>query len=152
METHNLNMLISLAVTARDAAAVERARAQQQVNAARAQLEVLHSYVNDYAQRAQQQLSDGCDVVAQRNTRAFGGRLDQAIEAQLAELKSREAQLGRADSQWRELAQRVQRLELLVTRREQAARVTAGRREQKSTDEFARAAAQRRATRGTEWS
>jgi flagellar export protein FliJ len=146
METRNLNVLISVATTARDAAAVQRAQAQQQLDAARAQLETLHGYALDYARRARAQLTQGCDRMAQTNARAFSGRLDEAIAAQLQEMQRRETQLEAADAQWRDLASRVHRLELLAARREQAARESARRRDQKLTDELARTAVQRRAT------
>jgi flagellar export protein FliJ len=151
MEAHSLSMLISLATTARDAAAVQQARAQQQVDAARTQLNVLHEYARDYALRAQRQRVDGCDVMAEGNARAFGGRLDAAVAAQLQELQRREAQLAQAQAQWRELAQRVQRLELLAARRAETARQRAERHEQRHNDEVARLAAQRRATSNADW-
>jgi flagellar export protein FliJ len=144
METRNLNVLISLATTARDAAVVQRAQAQQQLDAARAQLEALHGYAREYGRRARDQLTNGCDRMAQTNARAFNGRLEEAIAAQLQETQRREKQFGHADAQWRELASRVQRLELLAARREQAARERARRHEQKLTDELARNAVQRR--------
>ena len=146
METRNLNVLISVATTARDAAAVQRAQAQQQLDAARTQLETLNGYALDYARRARDQLTQGCDRMAQTNARAFSGRLDEAIAAQLQETQRREKQFEAADAQWRDLASRVHRLELLVSRREQAERESARRHEQKLTDELARTAVQRRAT------
>jgi flagellar FliJ protein len=144
MDAHSLAMLISLAIAARDAAAGRRAQAQRQLDAARSQLDLLHGYARDYAQRARDQLAAGCDPVAQTNTRAFGGRLDEAVGAQLQELQRRETQFARADEQWRELTSRVQRLELLAARRALAAREAAQRQDQKHTDELARAAALRR--------
>jgi flagellar FliJ protein len=145
MDAHNLAMLISLARASRDAAAARRVQAQRQLDAARAQLDVLHGYARDYARRAQDQLASGCDRMAQTNARAFGGRLEEAVAAQLRELQSREAQFTRADEHWRELASKVQRLELLAERREQAERESTQRREQKTTDEIARVVALRRA-------
>lgn len=142
MQTHNLVVLISLAATARDAAATQRAQAQQQLDAARAQLDALHGYARDYARRARNQLASGCDSMAQNNARAFGGRLDEAIAAQQQEIQRREKHFASTDARWRELASRVQRLELLAARREQAAQEIARRQEQKMTDELARAAAQ----------
>ena len=150
MEPHNLLMLISLAAAARDAAAAQRAQAQAALNAARVQLEVLHDYALDYARRAREQLASGCDPMAQTNARAFGGRLDEAIAAQLQELQRREQQYANADAQWRELSSRVQRLELLAARREEAARERARRHEQKLTDELARTAALRRMPLGAD--
>ncbi len=150
MEPHNLSMLISLATAARDAAAAQRTQAQRQLEAARAQLDVLHGYSRDYAHRAREQLAGGCDPMAQINARAFGGRLDEAIAAQLQETQRREKQLGSAEAQWRELSSRVQRLELLAARREESARQTAERRDQKLTDELARTAALRRTALGTD--
>lgn len=143
MDTRSLNVLISLATAARDAAAAQRLQAQQQLDAARAQLEALHGYARDYARRACDQLANGCDPMAQTNARAFGGRLDEAIAAQLQETRRRDKQYETADAQWRDLASRVQRLELLAERRALAARETARRHDQKLTDELARTAALR---------
>jgi flagellar FliJ protein len=150
MEPHNLSMLISLAAAARDAAAAQRAQAQGALKAARAQLDVLHDYARDYARRASEQLASGCDRMAQTNARAFGGRLDEAIAAQMLELQRREQQVTSADAQWRELSSRVQRLELLAARREEAVRERARRQEQKLTDELARTAALRRTPLGAD--
>lgn len=150
MEAHSLSMLISLAASARDAAAAQRVQAQRKLDASRAQLDQLHDYAKDYALRASEQLSRGCDVMAQSNARAFGGRLDEAIAAQLAEFEQREKQLLEADAQWRDLASRVRRLEMLAERREEAARESEKRRDQKMTDELARSAALRRTLIGTD--
>lgn len=151
MEAHTLAMLISLATAARDSAAAQRARVQQQVDAARAKLDALHEYARDYTRRAQRQRSNGFDVMAQENAFAFGGRLDAAIAAQLQEVQRREKQLERAHAQWCEQAQRLQRLELLAARRADAARLHEERREQKHNDEMARLAAHRRVASGHDW-
>jgi flagellar export protein FliJ len=151
MDAHSLSMLISLAAAAHDSAAAQRTRAQQQLDAAVSQLELLRGYASDYAQRAQRQRVDGCDRMADGNARAFGGRLDQAIAAQLQEVERRENALQRAHAHWRDMSQRLQRLELLAARHAEAARLRADRREQKHNDELARLAAQRRAASGADW-
>lgn len=151
MDAQSLSMLISLAAAARDSAAAQRTRAQQHLDAAVSQLDLLRGYARDYAQRAQRQRFDGCDRMAEGNARAFGDRLDEAIAAQLQELERREDALQRAHDHWRDMNQRLQRLELLAARHAEAARLRADRREQKHNDELARQAAQRRATNGVDW-
>ncbi len=140
MELTNLTMLIELARTARDAAAARRAQLTMQLAQARHQLDLLRGYARDYQRRAVATLTDGCDMAAQNNLRAFAGKLQQAIEAQQIETRRREQATTAADAEFMQLQQRLKSLEALEARQHQAARTVAQRRDQKSMDEIAGAA------------
>jgi flagellar export protein FliJ len=97
MDSANLNMLIEMAKTARDAAAAKSAQARVQVEQARQQLDLLKGYARDYDRRSTATLSQGVDPAAQNNLRAFVAKLGRAVEIQQLELKHREVTLESAD-------------------------------------------------------
>jgi flagellar FliJ protein len=137
MDSANLNMLIELARTARDAAATRCAQARVQVEQARQQLELLRGYAREYDRRSMATLSQGVDPAAQNNLRAFVGKLTHAVEVQSAELTRREAALAAADSELLQMRTRLGSLEKLAARNEQAAQTKERRREQRTLDEMA---------------
>lgn len=143
MEPASLQMLIELAVVARDAAAARQAQAVQALEQARGQMETLRAYARDYERRAQSTLTQGCDLAAQNNLRAFTGKLQQAMQAQTAEIARREVSLGAATDELNTLLRKVKSMQTLVERRNEATRLTASRREQKTQDEIARNVQQR---------
>jgi flagellar FliJ protein len=151
METHNLRMLIELATTARDAAAVRRAQAQTQVAQARAQLETLNGYARDYERRGQQTLSGGCDIAVQSNLRAFAAKLKRAVEQQAAELARREQVLAAAEAELAQMQRRLLSLAALAERKAESQRQVAARREQKTMDEMARHAPRLSPLSGGAW-
>ncbi len=144
MDTRNLRMLIELAVTARDAAAVRRAQAQTQLTQAQAQLDTLHGYVREYDRKAQTTLSGGCDIAVQSNLRAFAAKLKRAVEAQNTEVARRAQVLAAAEDELSQMQRKLKSLEALAARQEDAQRLVAARREQKSMDEMARTLTDRR--------
>ncbi|MCU0951687.1 MAG: flagellar export protein FliJ [Burkholderiaceae bacterium] len=151
METHNLRMLIELAVTTRDAAAVRRAQAQTQVAQAQAQLDTLNGYARDYDRRAQTTLSGGCDIAVQSNLRAFADKLKRAVEQQTAELARRTQVLAAADAELLQMQRKLKSLEALAERKRESARLVAARREQKTMDEMAQHAPRLSPLAGGAW-
>ena len=149
METHSLAMLIELATTSHDAAAARRAELQQRVQDAQAQLEVLRNYAHDYVQRAQVQMAAGCDPAAQLNWRAFALKLDQAIDAQQIEVRTREEHLVAGETELRQAMRKLKSLQALAERRLAQAQQLAQRIDQKQTDEIARTMRDPSST--TEW-
>lgn len=137
MEPANLQMLIELAVVARDAAAGRQAQAVQALEQARKQLDTLRAYARDYERRAQSTLTQGCDLAAQNNLRAFTGKLQQAILAQSAETARREAALAGATDELNQLQRKLKSMQTLADRRHEATRLAQSRREQKAQDEMA---------------
>lgn len=143
MKQVDLAMLIELAVTSRDAAAARRAQAAAGLVQANAQLEVLCGYARDYERRAQATLTQGVDMAAQNNLRAFTAKLQQAIEAQRLEVQRRTAALAAADDELQQMQKRVKSMQALAERRLADARQLLARREQKSQDEIAQSARDR---------
>jgi flagellar FliJ protein len=138
MDAHSLRMLIELATSSRDAAAAKRAQVQLQLTQAREQLATLQRYASDYARRAQDTLSGGCDIAVQSNLRAFAAKLKRAVDQQAGEVTRREQLLAAADSELMELQRKLKSLEALAERQRESQRLVAARREQKLTDEMAR--------------
>jgi flagellar export protein FliJ len=139
MDSANLNMLIELARAAADAAAARHAQCRESCAQARRQLEVLRGYARDYDRRAQATLSEGVDVAAQNNLRAFVAKLARAIELQSAEVARREQQVAAAAAELAQMNSRVMSLEKLAERRERQVRQKQARREQRTLDELGRA-------------
>jgi flagellar export protein FliJ len=143
MDDANLAMLIELAATSRDAAAARRAQAAAGLAQAQEQLEVLRGYARDYERRAQTTLTQGTDIAAQNNLRAFTARLQRAIEAQRLEVERRAAALATAEDELRQMYRRVKSLQALAERRRAQTRQKIARREQKALDEIAQSARER---------
>ncbi|GAB4473011.1 MAG: hypothetical protein OHK0044_16980 [Burkholderiaceae bacterium] len=139
MDAPNLAMLIELAVTSRDAAAARRAQAATSLAQAQSQLDVLRGYARDYERRTQTTLTQGVDMAAQNNLRAFTAKLQQAIDAQRAEVQRRAAALAAADEELQRMQRRVKSMQALAERRSAEARRAFARREQKTQDALAQA-------------
>ena len=137
MHNANLAMLIELAVTSRDAAAARRAQAATSLAQAQAQFELLRGYARDYERRAQTTLTQGIDMAAQNNLRAFAAKLQQAIDAQRLEVQRRSDALAAADEELRQAHKRVKSMQALAERRLADARQALARNEQKTQDELA---------------
>jgi flagellar export protein FliJ len=137
MDSANLSMLIELARTARDAAATRCAQARVQVEQGRQQLELLRGYVREYDRRSMATLSQGVDLAAQNNLRAFVAKLTRAVEIQQTEVVRREEALTAADAELLQMRTRLGSLEKLQARHAQTAQTQARRHEQRSLDEMA---------------
>jgi flagellar export protein FliJ len=143
MDSANLAMLIELAVTSRDAAAARRAQAATSLAQAQAQLELLRGYARDYERRAQTTLTQGIDMAAQNNLRAFAAKLQQAIDAQRLEVQRRSDALAAAEEELRQAHKRVKSMQALAERRLADARQALARNEQKTQDELAQSGRER---------
>jgi len=141
MQPQSLAVLTELALTARDNAAVRCAQSQKLAQQARAQLELLRNYARDYQRRAQTGLAKGSDMAAQLNWRRFAARLEQAIEAQAAEVGAREQQVALAEAELQQAQRKLKSLQTLAERKQAAAQQVAQRKDQKLTDEMARQSA-----------
>jgi flagellar FliJ protein len=141
MHPKQLNTLLDLTRTARDAAATRLARLEHQVQQAREHLQTLVGYSSDYATRLQEQAGDELDPAAQSNKRAFLARLRVALETQQREVGAREQASAAARAELAACQRKLKSLETLIERRarEELARTT--RREQRHTDEVAQRAA-----------
>jgi flagellar FliJ protein len=137
MDSASLGMLIEMAKTARDAAATRCAQARLAVEQARQQLELLRGYAREYDRRSMATLSQGVDLAAQNNLRAFVAKLTTAVTVQQGEDARREQALAAADAELLQMRTRLGSLEKLAARNELSAQNTARRREQRSLDEMA---------------
>ncbi len=136
MDSANLSMLIEMAKTARDAAATKCAQAKMEVEQARQQLELLQGYARDYDRRSMATLSQGVDLAAQNNLRAFVAKLTRAVEIQAIEVKHRETAQAAADTELAQMRMRLSSLEKLAARQQQATLTKERKREQRSLDEM----------------
>lgn len=136
MDSANLSMLIEMAKTARDAAATKSAQARVEVEQARQQLELLRGYARDYDRRSMATLSQGVDLAAQNNLRAFVAKLTRAVEIQEIEVKHREAAQAAADAELAQMRTRLSSLEKLAARQHETAQTKERRREQRALDEM----------------
>ena len=138
MDSANLNMLIEMAKTARDAAATRCAQARVQVEQARQQLDLLRGYVREYDKRSIATLQQGgIDLAAQTNLRSFVAKLARAVEIQQTTVAQREAALASAEGELIQMRMRLGSLEKLAARQELSEQNKARRREQQATDEMA---------------
>ena len=137
MEAPNLAILLELATAARDAALTRRARLQQRLAEAQAQLALLRQYATDYTKRAQARPATGSDAAARTNWHRFALKLDEAIAAQASEADSRAQQLAATDAEVQAALRKLKSLQALAERQLLAAQAAATRLDQKRTDELA---------------
>jgi len=141
MHPKQLNTLLDLNRTARDAAATRLARLEQQVQQAREHLQTLVGYSSDYATRLQEQAGDELDPAAQSNKRAFLARLRVALETQQREVGAREQASAAARAELSTCQRKLKSVETLIERRAREELARTARREQRHTDEVAQRAA-----------
>jgi flagellar FliJ protein len=137
MDSANLSMLIEMAKTARDAAATRSAQARVAVEQARQQLDLLRGYAREYDRRSTATLSQGVDLAAQNNLRAFVAKLTRAVEIQEIEVTNRDAVRATADGELAQMRTRLASLEKLAARQAHTAQGKERRREQRTLDEMA---------------
>ena len=141
MHPKQLNTLLDLTRTGRDAAATRLARLEHQVQQAREHLQTLVGYSSDYATRLQEQAGDELDPAAQSNKRAFLTRLRVALETQQREVSAREQASAAARAELAACQRKLKSLETLIERRAREELARMARREQRHTDEVAQRAA-----------
>lgn len=134
--TQTLSMLIDLARNNMDEAARQLAQLSQTRTAAEQQLEALHSYRKDYAERLLQQTQSGVTASNYHNFRQFIATLDDAISQQNRILEQMDAKLGKAQDLWKAEKRRLNSFETLQTRQMRQESVHEMRREQRLNDEI----------------
>lgn len=137
MDATNLRMLIEMATVVRDAAGSRRAQAAAALQASRQQLVTLRDYAADYARRGQNTLSNGADIAAQTNLRAFVAKLERAIDQQGNEIARREQVLQAAEQEFNDAQRKLKSLQALQKRQQEHTRERTQRQEQKLLDEMA---------------
>ncbi len=136
-DLQSLNALLSLAERERDtsqAACQQAARAAQQ---AALQAEQLVTYRSEYEQRWTTQFRTAGTMPVVHAYQGFMTRLGQAVAHQDLVIRHAQHQLEEAERVLREHELRVASVRKLIERRQVELRLSADRREQKATDEFA---------------
>lgn len=136
MEKHSsLPTLIELAKNQADAAGKALAQLQTERQKAQAQLDTLHEYRLDYAQRLQHVTENGLSASNYHNFRQFIATLDQAISQQNKVVAQIDTKIQAGKVRWVEENQRLRSYEALQTRQRDHALQQQNRREQLANDE-----------------
>lgn len=131
------NQLRELACERRDTLAQRLAEAATVRDAARQKLEMLLDYRREYDGRLSQSANDGIDVQKLRSYRTFLNNLERAIEQQTEALAAAQERVAQAQALWRGEQRQVDSFRILDQRQQAEIARSAGRLEQKLTDEFA---------------
>lgn len=136
-KTPALNVLIDVANEAVDDAAKSMQKAAADRDKAQAQLEMLHNYRLDYAQRLQASAQGGVTASNYLNFRRFLATLDDAISQQNNMVAQSETRLEAGRQQWVAEKRRLSAYEALSSRQRQQVALREARREQRASDELA---------------
>ena len=131
------NRLRELACERRDTLAQRLAEAATLRDAARQKLEMLLDYRREYDGRLAQNATCGIDAEKLRSYRRFLANLERAIEQQNEALVATQERVAQAQAQWRGEQRHVDSFRILDERQQAAQARSAGRLEQKLTDECA---------------
>ncbi len=138
MANESLHLLVELTAKARETAASTLAKSRRAEQQMADQLRALDGYQREYRQTLQQQLRGaGMSPATLANFRGFLKSLETAIERAEANLGKYRAQVEQHQEAWRQAWRQVNALETLLARRQEQARLLAGRAEQRRTDELA---------------
>ena len=136
-KTPALNVLIEVTNEALDEAAKSMQKAADERNKAQEQLEMLHSYRLDYAQRLLESAEGGLTASNYLNFRRFLATLDDAISQQNNIVAQSESRLEAGRQQWYAEKRRLSAYEALHSRQLQQHARREARREQRASDEIA---------------
>ena len=135
--------LLALAEGERDASLATRQRAAQAADAAARQSDQLVAYRSDYEQRWSSQFRTEGAMPVVHCYQGFMNRLGQAVSHQDLVILRTAEQLAAAERILRQHELRVASVRKLIERRQLELRLSADRRDQKATDEFAARASSR---------
>ena len=135
-KSSTLDRLIDLARNDADEAARKLTQLAQARKEASQQLDALHSYRKDYAERLLNESKTGLTASNYHNFRQFIATLDDAISQQNKILEQMDAKLRKGQDSWHAEKKRLNSFEVLQTRqlRQEAAHEL--RREQRINDEI----------------
>lgn len=131
-----LNTLIDLARNDTDEAARTLAELANSRRDAENQLQALHSYRKDYAERLQKVSQSGLSASNYHNFRQFIATLDEAISQQNRILEQIDARMQKGRDAWQAEKKRLSSFETLQTRQLRQQAVLESRREQRLNDEI----------------
>lgn len=140
MKTHSsFQLLIELSQTRVDEAAEALGRSTQARNQAQAQLDALHEYRQDYADRLTQAGQNGLAMANYTNFRRFIGTLDDALYQQNKIIASLNAEIASHQSTWQHEQQQLKAYQTLLDRRHAEQRHKQAKAEQRFADEMSTA-------------
>lgn len=137
MQKTDWNRLRELAGERRDTLAQRLAEAATLRDAASQKLEMLLDYRREYDGRLARNATDGIDAEKLRSYRTFLANLERAIDQQNEALASAQDRVALAQVQWRDEQRQVDSFRILDERQAAEQAKSAGRTEQKLTDEYA---------------
>lgn len=135
-KSSTLNMLIDLARNDTDDAARALAQLAKARQDAEQQLDALHTYRRDYAERLQEETKSGLTASNYHNFRQFIATLDEAISQQNKMLEQLDAKMQKGRDSWQAEKRRLSSFETLQTRQLRQQAVIESRREQRINDEI----------------
>lgn len=135
-KTSTLNMLIDLARNDTDEAARQLAQLSKERQEAEQQLDALHGYRKDYAERLQQVSQSGLTASNYHNFRQFIATLDEAISQQNKIVAQLDQKLEQGKQRWFDHKRQLTSYETLLSRQEQERIQRDNRKEQIMTDEL----------------
>lgn len=132
-----LDTLIELARDARDQAGQNLASEQRTSSQVSQQLESLHRYRQEYAEKLNAAMRNGIDPATMRNYQQFLASLDDALVRARQALDAQQQRVARTRQQWQQQQQRLSSYDTLAERREVTRRRDEQRREQHVSDDLA---------------
>ncbi|WP_108446307.1 flagellar export protein FliJ [Halomonas denitrificans] len=132
----SLDTLVELAREARDQAGQTLAGEQRTASQVVQQLDSLHRYRQEYADKLNAAMRDGIDPATMRNYQQFLASLDDALVRARQALAAQQQRVERTRQHWQQQQQRLSSYDTLAERREAVRRRDEQRREQHVSDDL----------------
>lgn len=132
----SLDTLVELAREARDQAGQTLAGEQRTSSQVSQQLDALHRYRQEYADKLNAAMRNGIDPATMRNYQQFLASLDDALVRARQALAAQQQRVERTRQHWQQQQQRLSSYDTLAERREAVRRRDAQRREQHASDDL----------------
>ncbi|MDI5922802.1 flagellar export protein FliJ [Halomonas sp. LR5S13] len=131
-----LDTLVELARDARDQAGQSLAGEQRTSSQVSQQLESLHRYRQEYAEKLNAAMRDGIDPATMRNYQQFLASLDDALVRARQAVAAQQERVEKTRQHWQQQQQRLSSYDTLAERRDVARRRDEQRREQHVSDDL----------------
>ncbi|HTH44899.1 MAG TPA: flagellar export protein FliJ [Oxalicibacterium sp.] len=132
-----LETLIELAARETDEAAKRLGKCVAAAEDAEKKLALLKQYMDDYAQRFQQNLTSGLSANGYHNYQVFLSKLEQAIAGQQQLVQDAHQRVERERTAWQACERKRMSYDTLATRAQKAQQIKENKRDQKQMDEHA---------------
>ncbi|WP_280549023.1 flagellar export protein FliJ [Halomonas sp. 11-S5] len=131
-----LDTLVDLARNDRDQAGQNLAGEQRTSQQVSQQLESLHRYRQEYAEKLNAAMRDGIDPATMRNYQQFLASLDDALVRARQAVAAQQQRVEKTRQHWQQQQQRLSSYDTLAERRNIASRRDEQRREQHVSDDL----------------